>query len=185
MYKKTTLVILILGFILIFSSNFISAVNLESELNTTFISSGESDIRPIFEGDLLLKQDENKFGMGLKAVYSDQNFSFYDIFTLIKLDLVKNYNTDLKIGLSQYNGYEIEEEYRGFLLGANIEKIYNINTIFFTNLNFSFFPNASLTKLKTGVRYKFAENTSMNLSYNFYGNKNSGFAFGLSFILDK
>ena len=54
---------------------------------------------------------------------------------------------------------------------------------FFTNLSFSFFPNESLTKVKTGVKYKFAKNTRLNFSYTKYGNNNNGFAVGLGYIL--
>ena len=132
MHKKIVLIIAIFSFILIFSSS-ILALELEGELNSTFIKNGESELKPILESNLFIKNLHNEFGIGLKTVYSDQNFSFYDIFSSFNLNLVEKYKTNLIIGLSQYNGFKMEEEYRGFLLGSNIEKRYNENTIFFTN----------------------------------------------------
>ena len=185
MYKKTVLFLLILGFILIFSSNFTFAMELEGEMNSIFIKNGESEIKPIIEGKLHLKPEFIGFGLGFNAQFSDQYFSIYDIFSVINLDLNEKYETNLSIGLSQYNGFVMKEEYRGFLLGSNIEKKYNKNTTFFTNLNFSFFPNESLTRLKSGIKYKFSNNMRLNISYNDFSNKNNGFTFGLGFILGK
>ena len=121
MHKKIVLIIAIFSFILIFSSS-ILALELEGELNSTFIKNGESELKPILESNLFIKNLHNEFGIGLKTVYSDQNFSFYDIFSSFNLNLVEKYKTNLIIGLSQYNGFKMEEEYRGFLLGSNIEK---------------------------------------------------------------
>ena len=182
MFKKYFLLILSLSFILVLSSSYIYALNFEGNLNSTIVKNEGNEMKPVLEGNFYLKPENSGFGLGLNLGYSDQYFSVYDIFSRINLNLIEKYNTNLIIGLSQYNGYEIEEEYRGFLLGTNIEKKYNENTTFFTKLNFSFFPNDSLTKIKTGVKYKFGENKNLNLSYTDYDRGNNGFSFGLGFI---
>ena len=89
MYKKSVLFLIILSFIMIFSSNFILAVEFEGEMNSSFVKSGDSDIRPIIEGNFLLNPNNEAFGMGVNAVYSDEYFSFYNIFTLINLKLME------------------------------------------------------------------------------------------------